>query len=467
MNAYLEMGGKKTMAIAAGGEQLFGLEHLGDILDGQWALRVSHATDAALSGGQATEAESDSGTPETLIAASHDHSADPVSFRYFAPVEIEDKHAIVGATNEPAANDDGSSSASSDSLAAYALTPPEGFFETDSFHLKNAEQAWSYAYDGNVMRFEVRGGDQHSGDIGTEKERAEIASLKKMNFDRTYTIDYEFMIESGPRNTADFLILGQIHQTEDEGDLAASPPFSIQMEGERMRVSAYSSNQPIMTVHPPKMILYDDQTDIQRDRWYKIEIEVRMDPDGLGFVNVSRDGVQIVSYTGPLGYNDKFGPYWAQGIYRETSAETYAVNYRNLVVAAEGLPAPVIGTAGDDDLFGGWESEKLYGSSGNDKLNGGVEADEMYGGAGDDSYIVDNIGDLVSELENGVNAGGLDLVRSSISYALSNFVEDLTLIATGRINGTGNDLANKIYGQSGVNILSGRGGDDTIFGEGG
>ena len=39
------------------------------------------------------------------------------------------------------------------------------------------------------------------------------------------------------------------------------------------------------------------------------------------------------------------------------------------------------------------------GNAGDNMLNGGRGADTMSGGAGDDVYIVDNIGDVVTEFE--------------------------------------------------------------------
>jgi Ca2+-binding RTX toxin-like protein len=55
-------------------------------------------------------------------------------------------------------------------------------------------------------------------------------------------------------------------------------------------------------------------------------------------------------------------------------------------------------------------------------------------------------------------------VQSSITYALGDNVENLTLTGAGNINGTGNDLANVITGNDGSNVLTGGAGNDTLVG---
>src|SRR5678810_1200697 len=90
-------------------------------------------------------------------------------------------------------------------------------------------------------------------------------------------------------------------------------------------------------------------------------------------------------------------------------------------------------------------------------LTGGTGADTMVGGAGDDTYVVDNLGDVVTEQAN----EGIDTVQSSVNYTLGANVENLTLTGSA-VNGTGNSLNNILTDVSGVdNVLTGGAGDDT------
>jgi trimeric autotransporter adhesin len=105
----------------------------------------------------------------------------------------------------------------------------------------------------------------------------------------------------------------------------------------------------------------------------------------------------------------------------------------------------------------------LTGNSAANVLDGGSGADSLVGGGGDDSYIVDNTGDVITELA----AEGADGVSSSVSYTLAVNVENLTLTGTSAINGTGNAKNNILTGNSGNNSLTGGAGNDTIDGAAG
>lgn len=102
----------------------------------------------------------------------------------------------------------------------------------------------------------------------------------------------------------------------------------------------------------------------------------------------------------------------------------------------------------------------LMGNGGANRLDGGAGADSMKGGAGNDTYVVDNVGDIVTEAAS----GGADTIESSITWVLGAELENLTLTGASAINATGNGLANTLRGNAGANVLTGGAGNDTMVG---
>ncbi|MBC7577703.1 MAG: calcium-binding protein, partial [Tardiphaga sp.] len=138
---------------------------------------------------------------------------------------------------------------------------------------------------------------------------------------------------------------------------------------------------------------------------------------------------------------------------------TLGANVENLhLTGAAAINAT--GNTLDNMLTGNAGNNVLNGGAGNDFLDGGAGNDSMIGGTGDDTYVVDAVGDAVTEL-----AGqGTDTVQSSISYALGANVENLVLTGSAAINATGNTLDNVIVGNAGDNAIKGGAGNDTLIG---
>ncbi|MBX7146842.1 MAG: hypothetical protein K1X44_06000, partial [Alphaproteobacteria bacterium] len=118
------------------------------------------------------------------------------------------------------------------------------------------------------------------------------------------------------------------------------------------------------------------------------------------------------------------------------------------------------GNSLDNVIIGNAGNNTLTGNAGNDRLDGGLGKDIMVGGTGDDTYVVDDIGDVITENVS----EGKDRIESSITYALSSNIEDLTLTGSTSINGTGNSLDNIITGNAGNNTLTGNAGNDRLDG---
>jgi len=146
----------------------------------------------------------------------------------------------------------------------------------------------------------------------------------------------------------------------------------------------------------------------------------------------------------------------------------------------------ILGGLGDDDIDGGAGDDFISGDEGNDTIrggagndfidadfgfgdigddfiDGGAGADVMQAGDGNDTFVVDDLGDTVSDF----GLEGIDTIRTTLG-ALSlesvTAVENLTYTGTGNFTGTGNEFDNTITGGSGNDTLGGLLGNDTLVG---
>jgi Ca2+-binding RTX toxin-like protein len=132
------------------------------------------------------------------------------------------------------------------------------------------------------------------------------------------------------------------------------------------------------------------------------------------------------------------------------------------------------GGAGNDSLYGGLGDDFLgdygggndliVGGDGNDGLYGGAGTDTLIGGMGNDSYYLSYVpSDLTNDTITENLGEGIDTAYAIFTVtALAANVENLTLLGSSNINGTGNSLDNQLLGNSGNNTLDGGLGNDFI-----
>lgn len=181
-----------------------------------------------------------------------------------------------------------------------------------------------------------------------------------------------------------------------------------------------------------------------------------MGSSGSGAVEVINRNGQVQTNAGTL---DQIASFGLDGQNRLYAVGLDGEIYRLTFSAGAGDVADVLsGGASNDTLYGGFGNDTLNGDTGDDIVNGGAGADTMRGGSGDDQYFVDNAGDVVVE----AMGQGVDTINASISVTLASNVERLKLI--GQVDGTGNGLANAIYGNNFSNVIDGRGGADKMVG---
>lgn len=119
----------------------------------------------------------------------------------------------------------------------------------------------------------------------------------------------------------------------------------------------------------------------------------------------------------------------------------------------------LLGT-GDTNGTGNTLANTITGNAGNNILDGGAGNDTLAGGLGNDTYVLANGTDTV------IDTGGVDTITSTLARSLAGYtgIENLTLLGTSAIAGTGNGLDNVITGNAAANTLSGEAGNDVLSG---
>jgi Ca2+-binding RTX toxin-like protein len=93
-------------------------------------------------------------------------------------------------------------------------------------------------------------------------------------------------------------------------------------------------------------------------------------------------------------------------------------------------------------------------------IGAGAPVQTFTGTGANDTFLVDNSADTVIEPVN----TGTNTVQAAVNYVLPANVQNLTMVGTGGLTGTGNSLNNVITANNGADILNGMGGSNTLVG---
>ena len=156
--------------------------------------------------------------------------------------------------------------------------------------------------------------------------------------------------------------------------------------------------------------------------------------------------------------NDTVSIDWVNSMVYDLAGGTYNQFAASSIFDLIGVENLLSLGVGDDTLIGSAADNLMDAGAGNDSISSGGGNDTMIGGAGNDIYVTDG-GDTITELVG----EGIDWVKSQVSIVLAANIEYLDLLGGfSALNGTGNDLDNRIAGNASDNRILGAAGNDTI-----
>jgi hypothetical protein len=110
--------------------------------------------------------------------------------------------------------------------------------------------------------------------------------------------------------------LAQWHHTSDPGEKNLNPPMALQIkDGQWVLGARWSSAQPT-TKRNQRSIGGYRLGSPETNKWTDWVFRVRWSYGSDGELQVWKNGKQVVSRKGPIGYNDKVMPYFKLGIYK-------------------------------------------------------------------------------------------------------------------------------------------------------
>ena len=229
--------------------------------------------------------------------------------------------------------------ATNGTITSFSSTPKNRFdIGGDSYEVQTAGESYSLSNpDSDTLRFEVHSGDRAWYD-SSYPDRSEIEDDNRVAAGTPIAIDYQVKLEpNGPNNTfvnttSSYFILGQMHNDDSVRGVSTSPPFYVNMVGDKMEFDALYTlpgGNPSNGSSDLKHLTWTGPT-IVPGQYYDINVQANFSNTSAGYLKVSVNGQEVVNYKGPLGFGDP--TYWEYGIYRSPASEAAAVDYRNMTL---------------------------------------------------------------------------------------------------------------------------------------
>jgi Ca2+-binding RTX toxin-like protein len=191
-------------------------------------------------------------------------------------------------------------------------------------------------------------------------------------------------------------------------------------------------------------------------------MQFRNNGDVHGYAGVVMDHVDKALIVNNVG-GEIIGLIAGAAILNDAGATGKLINHGIIAVIPSEMAAAVVGGDGNDTFINdGTIAGHVMLGTGDDVVDnrGGKIEGSIVGSVGDDVLITDKNAVKLSEAAS----EGDDTVKSSVSYVLSENVENLFLFGNADINGTGTAGADKLHGNNGNNVVKGLAGMDDLWG---
>jgi hypothetical protein len=101
--------------------------------------------------------------------------------------------------------------------------------------------------------------------------------------------------------------------------------LAFSVSNRKLEVRAAQSAKPIQTSNDGKKFSILTDYPLESGCWHDFVVHVRFNYKSGGYVDIWHQQEKIVSYRGPIGYNDEAGVFFKAGIYRPNNPEVFVV----------------------------------------------------------------------------------------------------------------------------------------------
>ncbi len=185
------------------------------------------------------------------------------------------------------------------------------------------------------LRFELRKGEHYSDLFGKTSFRSEVNArdFPPLGSVRWYALS--ILVPDDFPSEDNRLVLAQWHGADKKylGEVSRSPVMAFRYSnGSFFITMSHSADWIVRDAKAVVLRTVFETAQFPRNTWNDFIIQARWSYKSDGLVNVWWNGRQVVRYSGPVGYDDDFGPYFKFGLYRDDSGKTYVVYFNHVKI---------------------------------------------------------------------------------------------------------------------------------------